>query len=1250
MSTTIDNLQIEITSSSTNASQGIDALATSLEKLKKNGSFKTVSTNLTRLSESLNGLRNVYQVSNSLRNLASSIEKLKSVGTVSSLANSLKKLPEAFASIGKINFGKAGEHIREIVDAVEPLTHVKSGGFGSMVNGLSKLKKVTESLDDETIKAFVEKVKRLNEELGPLSEKMTAIKAGFSAINSKARSAASGVKDFGESVDASALNMSSFIEVGRAIIDSMQGIIQKVSEFISQAIEWDGIAARFGRGFGEQAQETYAWIQRLNEEMGINVQQFMQYSSVYATMLTGFGVANEDASKMALGYTELTYDIWAGYNDIYKSFDEAAEAVRSAIAGEVEPVRRAGFTIIESTLQQTAANHGLEVSIETATEAQKSYLRYLTLVDQAHSQSLVGTYAKEMNTAEGVMRTFSQQLKSLTQTFGSLFLPILVKVMPWLQAFVELLTEAVYWLANLFGVEIQKVDFSGYEVGAGAIENVADSADGATGALNDATQAAKELKNATLGIDELNVISPSSATGGSGAGGSGSGSGGGGFDGLDVDSLWDESIFDSVQSKVDEIKSKLRGIFDDWLPALQIIGGALGAWTIAKLLDQLGEALKLGDKFHGVVTNIKKLAATAIIITLQFKLMEDAFGDFMSDDGTILDYIEGVLIGAASTYLLYKIWGKGGLVIGLGVTAVVSLKTVIEEGGVTDMESATVAITGLATGIGALAIAFKGLKDAWGAIKASKFIGDLGAFISLAKESGVITTLATTFPKLGSAISAVGTALGAISAPVWAGIAAAIVAVGSAVYFVIENWDKLVQAVKNFFGENIAPKLEEIGKHFGKIGEVLKPILGFLEPIVGSIKEFAKQVDLIDGIGVAFEWLGGVIVGVLGGLLGGTINAIVAAFEGLIQTVSGVIQVVDGLIEILVGIFTGDEKKIVGGAEKIGSGVVDVFVGMYDSTIGVVIEFVDGVIDWFTELWDVLVGHSIVPDTINAIVKWFTSLPGKILGSVGSFVSSVVDKFSNLGKSLSDKFSSAWNTVKSWWSKKPNLSSYTPSVGSIYEKLKDRWDNARTWWNEKKTKLKEYTPSIGSIYEKVSERWNNAREWWNNKKSAMKSYTPSIGSITDKVKSAWNSAKSWWSKNVGGLSTKLNISVPKIKVKWDTASAFGKEFRYPTGFKLEFAADGGIFDKGSLIWAGERGPEVMATAAGGKTGVMNVQQMQDAVYEGVYSAVVAAMRGRGGGTSQEVRVYLDGKEISASVKKHQHESGATIFGNEAYSF
>lgn len=103
-------------------------------------------------------------------------------------------------------------------------------------------------------------------------------------------------------------------------------------------------------------------------------------------MLKGFGVAQKDAAAMAMNYTELTYDIWAGYNDIYKSFEDAAIAVRSAIAGEVEPIRRAGFTIVDSQLKITAANYGIAYSTQSASEELKSYLRYLSLAKSDHKR------------------------------------------------------------------------------------------------------------------------------------------------------------------------------------------------------------------------------------------------------------------------------------------------------------------------------------------------------------------------------------------------------------------------------------------------------------------------------------------------------------------------------------------------------------------------------------------------------------------------------------------------------------------------------------------------------------------------------------------------------------------------------------------------------------------------------------------------------------------------------------------------
>lgn len=1120
---TIDSIQIEIESSSTNAAKGIDALAGSLEKLKKHGSFKTVSNNLNNLSTALKNLPNVHSASNSLRTLANSIEKLKGVGSVSSLTNSLTKLPTALKSLSNINLEKVAPQVQKIADTVAPLSNIKAGGLSTMVNTMKKLDEVTKSLDDDTIERFAKKIELLNSKLAPLSEKMTSIKAGFNAINAGARKAAESVEDLGDGINVGALNMTSFIEIARTAYDTIMTLVDAFVKITEQAIEWDGISARFGRGFAGSASETYEWIKRLNEEMGINIQQFMQYSSVYATMLTGFGVANEDASKMALGYTELTYDIWAGYNDIYKNFADAAEAVKSAIAGEVEPIRRAGFTIVEATLEQTAANHGLEISLANATEAQKSYLRYLTLVDQAHAQSLVGTYAKELNTAEGLMRTFAQQTKSLAQAFGSLFLPILVRVMPWLQAFVELLTEGVYWLANLMGIDIQPVDFSGYESGAGAIENVTNSAGGATGALNDATKAAKEFKNATLGIDELNVISPPSASSSGGAGGAGGGSGDNGFAGLDVDSLWNESIFDDIQSDVDKIKAKMK----DWLPLIGTVATALAGLRLANLIKDLKDVEKL------------------------------KIGSIFTDAG-------------------------------------------------------------------------KGLKT---------FTGNLSAFFALAKEGGIVGALSAAFPKLSTwlaglpaTLSAAASALSA-AAP-YIAIAAAVVA-GITLAFVEYDFTDLGYKV----GEKIGSALKS-GWEFIRDG-----IVGAFEWAVDAL-EIDDFWDVLAILFIPGEW-----------------------FKRIQPEITELFNKVSDWINDKIENLKGNINEFFGGF----------FDGLFDG-LGVDMSWAEK----FTEIFDidymdivelVVNPNSIGGDIIRGIIDGIKSgdLFGSIKNKFNEFVGKIKEFFGihspstlmrdQIGKNLvagitsgmslsaiKDRLSSMWSDAKTWWTKnRGSLSTYTPSIGKIWEKLKSAWTSAKDWWNKSRSNLS-YTPSIGKIWEKLKSSWETAKTWWSKNKGSM-SYTPSIGSIKDKVISAWNSAKSWWKNNVGGLSTKLNISVPKLTVNWGEVSALGKTFKYPKSFSVKFAADGGIFDAGSLIWAGERGAEIVANAGGGKTGVMNVQQMQDAVYEGVYAAMMSAMRGNNGGSgSQVIKVYLDGKEITHTVEQHQRERGASIMGNEVYSY
>jgi phage-related protein len=67
-----------------------------------------------------------------------------------------------------------------------------------------------------------------------------------------------------------------------------------------------------------------------------------------------------------------------------------------------------------------------------------------------------------------------------------------------------------------------------------------------------------------------------------------------------------------------------------------------------------------------------------------------------------------------------------------------------------------------------------------------------------------------------------------------------------------------------------------------------------------------------------------------------------------------------------------------------------------EKVLGKIGDFVDDVIGFFRKLYDVLVGHSIIPDLINGIVGWFQRLPEQVGQVVSSMVDSVIGWFQSL--------------------------------------------------------------------------------------------------------------------------------------------------------------------------------------------------------------------------------------------------------------
>jgi phage-related protein len=176
----------------------------------------------------------------------------------------------------------------------------------------------------------------------------------------------------------------------------------------------------------------------------------------------------------------------------------------------------------------------------------------------------------------------------------------------------------------------------------------------------------------------------------------------------------------------------------------------------------------------------------------------------------------------------------------------------------------------------------------------------------------------------------------------------------------------------------------------------LQPLLIFIGTIIIAV------------LVVAFGLLFGVLKGVLSAI-GPVIAGLIQMFTGVVQIVAGVITfivtLVSGIFNIIKDIFTGDGASLAKDWDNLWHGLLNslgtiltgiwnlisgFFGGLWGGISGLIGGFVSGVIDWFKNLADTLVGHSIIPDMILAIIKWIASLPGAVIGFITGMITTVI--------------------------------------------------------------------------------------------------------------------------------------------------------------------------------------------------------------------------------------------------------------------
>lgn len=270
------------------------------------------------------------------------------------------------------------------------------------------------------------------------------------------------------------------------------------------------------------------------------------------------------------------------------------------------------------------------------------------------------------------------------------------------------------------------------------------------------------------------------------------------------------------------------------------------------------------------------------------------------------------------------------------------------------------------------------------------------------------------------------------------------------------------QTVSDIILRTLTPAFDTFSKTLVAIKPQLDQLLQQLGPL------------LINGLQVVAGAIAGIII-IITGIFSGLVQAVSFALPFIIQAFTGFAQIINGILAVIVGIFTLNFGQIWDGIKSIFEGIFNVIVGVLGAIIGAIAGFVKGVIDFFVQLYNVLVGHSIVPDMINAIVALFFGMPKRIYDGIISMLTlvpkvfndtwavvtaivanwatdvynwgvniakSFADGFSKLGDWLKEKITSALNSAKNF------LKGNSPPIAGPFKDI-DLWgENVGKAWAE----------------------------------------------------------------------------------------------------------------------------------------------------------------------------------------------------------
>ena len=587
------------TSKMTKIANSVSNLATKLSGVSEIESTVTrVVGSLARLSNSGQYIGNVTtefpelgkQVVKLVRKLSSAnaidISITKVVDGIAKLANAGKRVGETVANLKKL-----GEGVMNLLKKLQNAPQINSNvantiqGLGNLASSGSRISTVSDRASTST--------KKLGNALSSLKDKLkSAHKSSKGFVSSIGMFYAKfflvirAVKKFGQAIGSAQDYIEEFnyfsVALDKVGKDSAN---QFKKAGYNSAEEYAG---SFRKRFGKLQKQLTGYdvdyntgdaTNTFSHNLGLDLTEVMNYNAAIAQITNSAGMLGETSIATSKALTMLSAD-WASLSNLDTA--DVMQNFQSGLVGQSRALYKYGIDITSAGLAQTAMNHGITESIKNLSQQSKMQLRVLTMLEQ--SKVAYGDLARTINQPANQLRMLQAGFKKLSLTIGSLFMPIVQKLYPYMNAVVMVLQDFAQWVAKLAGIKLGDTDGSRKTPEVPDYSDAADDTDKVAKNMDKTAKKTKKAADNLQGFDQVNKLQDNSDSD------SGDTDPSGGNANIDLskdisdalknyENIWDKAFKSNKNKAVELYKKMKKAILDAWKGGdFTSLGSALANW------------------------------------------------------------------------------------------------------------------------------------------------------------------------------------------------------------------------------------------------------------------------------------------------------------------------------------------------------------------------------------------------------------------------------------------------------------------------------------------------------------------------------------------------------------------------------------------------------------------------------------------------------------------------------------------------